>query len=329
MTHPSYLLNPGDMFQVDVDRVMMATGKPKKPNSGAKAAPETSEAEEPEVDAEEDAEVSKAAEEPLDPAAAKEKHMAMLKEIKEKTRRVLETKKGLRAKHKQELRALLAQIKAATLASRNPRDKRPVEEMDRVEKDLTALMTDLTLSPAERAERRLERAQRVAKLQAAHERNVAAGTTRRQRKEAKAKARDENRKSKSSEPTAADTADITDPSSSRSSSSPASETPREPREPARESTHFLSRSQRLALRKLVEEEAQNPHDPSKPYQTPWQPRDYMSPFAFIPRYLEVNPRICAAVYLRHPVARPGRSEVPTPFSPILSQLAFNWYLRRS
>jgi hypothetical protein len=54
----------------------------------------------------------------------------------------------------------------------------------------------------------------------------------------------------------------------------------------------------------------------------------MSPFAFVPRYLEVNQNICAAVYLRHPVARPGLSEVPTPFSPTLSQLAFNWYLRR-
>lgn len=70
------------------------------------------------------------------------------------------------------------------------------------------------------------------------------------------------------------------------------------------------------------------HDPEKPYATPWRPRNYMSAFAFIPRYLEVNQNICAAVYLRHPVARPGLAEVPTPFPVETGQLAFNWYLRR-
>jgi hypothetical protein len=73
---------------------------------------------------------------------------------------------------------------------------------------------------------------------------------------------------------------------------------------------------------------ENPIDPEKPYATPWKPRPYMSPFAFIPRYLEVNHRICSAVYLRHPVARPGVAEVPTPFGAETQQLAFNWYLRR-
>ena len=69
-------------------------------------------------------------------------------------------------------------------------------------------------------------------------------------------------------------------------------------------------------------------DPSRPYATPWRPRDYMSAFAFIPRYLEVNQNVCAAVYLRHPVARPGMSEVGSPFSTETMELAFNWYLRR-
>ncbi|KAF2193212.1 alpha-L RNA-binding motif-containing protein [Zopfia rhizophila CBS 207.26] len=72
----------------------------------------------------------------------------------------------------------------------------------------------------------------------------------------------------------------------------------------------------------------NKRDPRKPYATPWRSRDYMPAFAFIPRYLEVNQNVCAAVYLRHPVARPGLSEVPTPFGVETGQLAFNWYLRR-
>ena len=72
----------------------------------------------------------------------------------------------------------------------------------------------------------------------------------------------------------------------------------------------------------------NPPDEDKTWATPWMPRDYMSAFAFVPRYLEVNQNICAAVYLRHPVARPGRAEVPTPFSEGIVETAFNWYLRR-
>jgi hypothetical protein len=73
---------------------------------------------------------------------------------------------------------------------------------------------------------------------------------------------------------------------------------------------------------------ENPVDDSKPYATPWMPRDFMSVFAFIPRFLEVNHKICAAVYLRHPVARPGLAEVPTPFSESINSNAFTWYLRR-
>ncbi len=50
----------------------------------------------------------------------------------------------------------------------------------------------------------------------------------------------------------------------------------------------------------MREAEENPYDPSKPYATPWRPRNYMAPFAFIPQYLEVNQNICSAVYLRHP-----------------------------
>ena len=73
---------------------------------------------------------------------------------------------------------------------------------------------------------------------------------------------------------------------------------------------------------------ENPIDETKPYATPWRPRPYMSAFAFVPRYLEVNHNICSAVYLRDPVARPSLAEVPTPFPAETQQLAFNWYLRR-
>ena len=89
-----------------------------------------------------------------------------------------------------------------------------------------------------------------------------------------------------------------------------------------------TKEQIKAIREAMAREAENPVDESKPYATPWTPRPYMSAFAFIPRYLEVNHNICSAVYLRHPVARPRLAEVPSPFPPEIQQLAFNWYLRR-
>lgn len=94
----------------------------------------------------------------------------------------------------------------------------------------------------------------------------------------------------------------------------------QPKEPSKE--------QIQALREAIQREQENPVDVSRPYATPWQPRPYMSAFAFIPRYLEVNHKICSAVYLRHPVARPSLAEVPSPFPADVHQLAFNWYLRR-
>ena len=90
----------------------------------------------------------------------------------------------------------------------------------------------------------------------------------------------------------------------------------------------LNPEQMRTLRDALKESRENPVDSTKPYATPWRPRPFMSAFAFIPRYLEVNPRVCAAVYIRHPVARPGLAEVPTPFDAETNILTHNWYLRR-
>lgn len=94
-----------------------------------------------------------------------------------------------------------------------------------------------------------------------------------------------------------------------------------------DATKSQQKTPKLSEKELQELEI-NPIDPTKPYATPWRPRSYMSAFAFIPRYLEVNQNVCAAVYLRHPVARPGFAEVPTPFPESLTTAAFAWYLRR-
>jgi ribosomal protein S4 len=90
----------------------------------------------------------------------------------------------------------------------------------------------------------------------------------------------------------------------------------------------MTKEEMRSLAQVLKRESENPVDDSKPYATPWRPRPFMSAFAFVPRYLEVNPNICAAVYLRHPVARKGLGEVPTPFPYFTNQLAHNWYLER-
>ncbi|PHH78592.1 hypothetical protein CDD80_6634 [Ophiocordyceps camponoti-rufipedis] len=90
----------------------------------------------------------------------------------------------------------------------------------------------------------------------------------------------------------------------------------------------ISPTKMLQITKLLEQLEEKLVDGKEPYATPWRPRPFMPAFAFIPRYLEVNPYICAGVYLRHPVARKGLAEVPTPFSYLTSQLAHNWYLGR-
>jgi hypothetical protein len=122
---------------------------------------------------------------------------------------------------------------------------------------------------------------------------------------------------------------------------PASEAPKKPSEgegsttssnpqaqdPTKEDKYRVAKDAQL-LQQALQRARENPVDASKPYATPWRPRDYMSAFAFIPRYLEVNQNVCSAVYLRHPVARPGLAEVPSPISTESAALAFNWYLRR-
>lgn len=107
-----------------------------------------------------------------------------------------------------------------------------------------------------------------------------------------------------------------------------SKEPAPPSTSASSTDNVLSDTDYNQLFAALQSMQENPVDESKPYATPWMPRDYMSAFAFIPRYLEVNHNICAAVYIRHPVARPGMAEVPTPFNEYVNSTAYAWYLRR-
>ncbi|SLM33838.1 Ribosomal protein S4/S9 [Lasallia pustulata] len=258
MIYPGYMLNPGDMFQVELGRVLYATGAPKdkkerratrvirraKQNAAASEDAENESAESVESSP---TAAAKSSEEPQDPKKILSGLLSHAKSILSS-----DSKDALPAKRKQELRAFQRTIRK-TLSRTNTSTI--------LTDDLDAQLMEITS------------------------------------------------KLKTTAPSLPDDQQTT------------SDQPAPP--PA-----TLSADDRRALRAALIEARENPVDPTKPYATPWRPRDFMSAFAFIPRYLEVNHRICSAVYLRHPVARPGLAEVPTPFSLETNTLAFNWYLRR-
>lgn len=69
-------------------------------------------------------------------------------------------------------------------------------------------------------------------------------------------------------------------------------------------------------------------DPSKPYFTPWTPRPFIGAFAVLPHHIEVSFETCHAVYLNDPVARPGHSEVISPFPDHVHERAYMYYVRK-
>lgn len=64
--------------------------------------------------------------------------------------------------------------------------------------------------------------------------------------------------------------------------------------------------------------------------TPFYLPQYASPWLHIPAYIEVSFKTCSAVYVRHPTARPGYSEIPTPYDAdgALVRYAWEWYMQR-
>lgn len=294
MIYPGYQLNPGDMFQVDPERVMYATGaRKRKANSPvsdqerreqsaadkanrqqAKEMEEENEMEDDESEAgaatlESDEERQVMSVKPEDEKDAKK----AMKNLVVRAKRILEdSKRKLSGKRQQELRAF-AQSVRKTMSKHAGNAETSAE--DSVEDFETALAQIMTKIPEDA----------VAK-----------------------------------ESTSAQQAEVTADAITKSSNP-------QMQDPEKED-EYKARKDAELLHAALERARANPIDPSKPYATPWKPRDFMSAFAFIPRYLEVNQNICSAVYLRHPVARPGLAEVPTPFHGETLALAFNWYLRR-
>jgi ribosomal protein S4 len=300
MIYPGYQLNPGDLFQVDPEKVMFATGARKKrkgshiseqdtrkdsekeeKDSRAAKSKEEQEVESREEELEAEAEAGAATLESdeerealaTNPEDEKDAKKAM-KNLVVRAKRILEdAKRNLSGKRQQELRAFARSVK--TTMSKHGRavanGESPMDSVDELEAALQEIMTKIPEDAL---------------------------------------------------PSTVSTSDST--STSEDSSLPSNPQMRDPAKV----DQYKARKDAELLHAALERARANPIDSSKPYATPWKPRDYMSAFAFIPRYLEVNQKICSAVYLRHPVARPGLAEVPTPFSRETLELAFNWYLRR-
>lgn len=301
MIYPGYQLNPGDMFQVDPERVMYATGARKRKKTspvsdqdlraereadeqGSRVAKsreeqeleEQSEVEDEESEAgaatlESDEELEVMGTKPEDEQDAKK----AMKNLLARAKRILEdSKRKLSGKRLQELRAFTQSLRK-TMSKHGSKTESSQADEGSIEDLEVALAEIMTKIPEDSA-------------------STEATST----QQAKASADAINK-----------------------SANPQMQDPEKTDE-------YVARKDAELLHAALERARANPVDPTKPYATPWKPREFMSAFAFIPRYLEVNQNICSAVYLRHPVARPGLAEVPTPFHSETMALAFNWYLRR-
>lgn len=281
MRHPSYLLNPGDLFQVDPERVMFATGAPKTKFERREARLLKQKEEKSEETEGESEEGKPEATETKDDK--KENPRDTLKALMSQAKTIMSTDKDvLPAKRKQELRGFQKAVRRVLSRS---------ETSSVLTDSLEAQFSELTLLlKAKRSEKKPQ-----------------------EPKKEKSESDKEETAAVAEQPEVGDKLSEAFQAAAEGGEVDASE---------------LTDEEFEVLKRALTQMRDNPIDNSKPYATPWRPRDYMSAFAFIPRYLEVNQNICAAVYLRHPVARPGSAEVPTPFGESVSTPAYGWYLKR-
>jgi hypothetical protein len=288
MPYPGYLLNPGDMFQVEPERVLFATGQAKTPEQIKKGRERRKT--QREVNARRHEKRMEARAQALKNAAAKiaaNKREAVASKPRPEPAEPAGDVEA-RKQRRSDLQALVTQVKGLMENTKNPPSAKKKQELRKFTKDVRQTMASVNRKPIDDLDGDL--AKLVDRLTLTTGKSLPVAKT--------------------------------------LGPTPAANTASDSKTSSAMITSTVSNASKQRARKLLQESRQNLIDESKPYATPWRPRPYMSAFAFVPRYLEVNHKICSAVYLRHPVARPGLSEVPTPFSADTMQLAFNWYLRR-
>lgn len=69
-------------------------------------------------------------------------------------------------------------------------------------------------------------------------------------------------------------------------------------------------------------------NPELDYFTPYKPKPFLGCLAVAPFHIEVNFRTCQFIYLRDPIARPGHSEVISPYGLVEHKNAYLYYKER-
>ncbi|KAJ5431983.1 hypothetical protein N7445_008481 [Penicillium cf. griseofulvum] len=297
LTGKSYLLNPGDLFQVDPDRVLYATGHTKNP-----------------FERREGRLIRRRAKAQRSQEAGEAETAPEVKESKEPAKE--DTEETPKEDTKETLKALLAQAKAVMSAGKDtlaPQRKQELRGFQRAVRRVLSRSESSTIL-AESLEAQFSQLTKLLKAKRAEKPA---------KKDVKPRPEDAFASDNGNTEMASAKRDTEVEVSDKLSEAFAQATLGEDVDSSE-----LSDEEFDTLQRALTQMRDNPLDNSKTYSTPWQPRQYMSAFAFIPRYLEVNQNICAAVYLRHPVARPGSAEVPTPFGESIATPAYGWYLRR-
>ncbi|KAM0343462.1 hypothetical protein ACHAPU_008493 [Fusarium lateritium] len=337
MVHPSYALNPGDMFQVDVEKVLYGTGEQKKPEAIAQSGHEK-EALNQQEEAVRKQGIKKRSK-ILDAVAAKEGENAESEDQAPGKSSRRRAEREVQLHRVRNLRTTAREILKGDSKNLSAKQKKDLRSFRDTAQRLLSLRDDRELDARELL---LQIQAQIQKLETVDAFKKADGATAKAPTKASTKA--------SSEGSAEASAEASDETTAEDSVNKKEDklvkrsefknkvlekglegiTSKEDRDRAMNilATENLTNEEIRRLVSILRYDAENPIDHSKPYVTPWRPRPFMSAFAFIPRYLEVNPYICAAVYLRHPVARKGMAEVPTPFGYLTNQLAHNWYLGR-
>ncbi|KAL1967317.1 hypothetical protein VTN77DRAFT_3363 [Rasamsonia byssochlamydoides] len=320
MRYPGYLLNPGDLFQVDPERVMYATGAPKdraERREGRLARKAAAEARKAQAEGSEEGQAAEETEaEKSDEESAAEEDTKEVKDPRETLKTMLSQAKTilsrdkdvLPAKRKQEIRGFQKAVRS--VLSRSASSTVLTENLGAQFSELMKLLK------VKKAQKQEEKKPEEKKEETKPEKMPEA-------KQAESSSSEPTKQSESTK-AAASVEGVSD--QLKEAFQKAAQDGVESLD--EETTSELTDEELDVLKRALEQLRDNPIDSTKPYATPWRPRDYMSAFAFIPRYLEVNQNICAAVYIRHPVARPGVAEVPTPFGESVGTAAFAWYLRR-
>ena len=302
MRFPGYLLNPGDMFQVDPERVMFATGAPKTKSERREARLERRKANEAKNAEGEAAEEGKENE-----ANTETKAEEAEEEAQEDTRETL--------------KKLMAQAKSLMSKDKSDLPAKRKQELRGFQKAVRRVLSRSESSSILTGNLETQFAELLSLLKAKRSDKAPQGQSQSQNQnQNKPTSRPAGESSEAADP---ELEDVQPGHKLTEAFQKAAENPAEDVD-----TSELLDDEIDTLKRALVQMRDNPIDTSKPYATPWRPRDFMSAFAFVPRYLEVNQNICAAVYLRHPVARPGYSEVPSPFSEGINTAAFTWYLRR-